>query len=84
MDQLTLKTVKTRKSHNCWGCAKEYPAGTEMKYSVAVDGGDFSSCYWCDDCEEILSRLDHWMLEEGFVFGELVEYAVDKQNKTKL
>lgn len=75
MTQLTLKTVKTRKSHKCWGCVKEYPSGTEMTYSVAVDQGYFSTAYWCKECEEILDKLEHWETEEGFAFGELKEYA---------
>ena len=77
MDQLTLKTVKTRKPHNCWGCAKEFPAGTEMTYSVSVDQREFSSCYWCKDCEEILNSMEPWEYEDGFAYGELIEYAME-------
>ena len=75
MDQLTLKIVKTRKPHKCWGCGKEYPAGTRMKYSVTVDQGDFNSSYWCDSCEEILSKLKSLEYEDGLAFGELKEYV---------
>ncbi len=76
MDQLTLKTVKTRKPHKCWGCAKEFPAGTLMTYSVSVDQREFSAAYWCKECEEILKSLEPWQLEDGFAFGELLEYVI--------
>ena len=75
MDQLTLKTVKTRKPHNCWGCAKKYPAGTGMTYSVSVDQGDFSAAYWCEDCEEILNKLEPWQLEDGFAYGDILNFT---------
>lgn len=78
MDQLTLKTVKTRKPHNCWGCAKEYPAGTEMKYSVAVDQGEFSAAYWCEDCEIIMGNLEDWRKEDGFSYGEFLDSEYDE------
>ena len=58
MEQLSLKTVKTRKPHNCWGCTEEFPKGTEMVRSVTVDQGEFSSCYWCKNCETTLKNLE--------------------------
>ena len=77
MTQLSTKTVMTRKPHNCWGCTKELPAGSEMVYSTSVDQGEFTSAYWCDDCEEVLKDLEYWQLEDGFAFGELREYIND-------
>lgn len=74
MDQLTLKTVKTRKPHKCWGCTKEYPAGTEMTYSVSVDQGEFSAAYWCEKCEDFMRTLEPWQLEDGFNFGDLLNF----------
>jgi len=73
MDQLSLKTVKIRKPHKCWGCTKEFPIGTTMTKSVTVDQGEFSSCYWCKECENFLSTLKDWELEDGIAFGELKE-----------
>ena len=74
MDQLSLKIVKIRKPHKCWGCTKEFPVGTEMKYSVIVDQGEFSSTYWCEKCEEFLDTLEYWQLEDGFAFGDLLNF----------
>jgi len=78
VDQLTLKTVKTRKPHNCWGCTKEYPAGTEMTYSVAVDQGEFSAAYWCEDCTEIMNNLEEWVKEDGISYGEFLDSEYDE------
>ena len=74
MQELTSKIVKTRKPHKCWGCAKEYPAGTKMKYCESVDQGEFTNTYWCDSCEKIRGKLESWEQSEGFAFGELLEY----------
>lgn len=74
MTQLTLKTVKIRKPHNCWGCMKEFPIDTEMTYSVAVDQGEFSTAYWCEECEEIMSNLEEWQKEDGFLYGDFLNY----------
>ena len=71
MDTLSQKTVKTKKPHHCWGCAKEFPTGTELLKSVSVDQGEFSSSYWCKACEEIMDDLEDWQKEDGFTYGEL-------------
>ena len=73
MDQLSLKTVKIRKPQKCWGCTKEFPKDTELIKSVSVDQGEFSSAYWCKECNDFLNTVESWELEEGFLFGELLE-----------
>ncbi|MDA3939619.1 MAG: hypothetical protein PF693_09950 [Spirochaetia bacterium] len=74
MDQLSLKIIKIRKPQKCWGCAGEFPVGTELTRSVIVDQGEFSSDYWCNECEALLNSLELWQLEEGFAMGELLNY----------
>lgn len=55
-DILRRQTVKTRKPHRCWGCGKEYPAGSEMANAAYVDGGRAFSCYWCKTCEGYMQQ----------------------------
>ena len=83
MDQLTLKVVKIRKPHNCWGCTKEFPIGTEMTNSVTVDQGEFSSTYWCEECVEIMNDLEDWN-DDGFLFGELRRNYEEDNNEVSM
>lgn len=66
-ERLRWKEVKTRKPHRCWGCAKIYPAETEMVSASYVDDGTLYSCYWCETCEEYMRRY--------FESGDDVEYG---------
>ncbi len=83
MTQLSLKTVKIRKPHKCWGCIKEFSIGTEMIYNVSVDQGEFSSTYWCVECNEFLSTLESWQTEDGFFFGDLLNFEEYEQESRK-
>ncbi len=74
MDQLSFNIVKTRKPHNCWGCAKQYPKGSLLTKSVTVDQGEFSSAYWCKECNAYLDILEYWQTEDGFAYGELIAH----------
>ena len=56
-DILVDKMVVTRKKHKCWGCAETFPAGTNLRYLVNVDGGDFAASYWCKTCNEYWQRF---------------------------
>lgn len=70
---LSNKKVKTKKDHCCHGCGKKYPAGTQMVKNVSVDGGDFSSTYWCLICEEFM--LDKWNdTDDGIGYGDIWDY----------
>ncbi len=73
METLDNKTVKTRKAHQCWGCAEVFPKGTKMGYVTSVDSGEFSHAYWCDTCGNIISNMTYWETEDGFNLGELKE-----------
>jgi len=73
MEVLQNKVVKTRKKHNCWGCAKEFPTGSKLTYTVSVDGGDFADAYWCDVCDEFMAGLEWYELED-IHYGGLLDY----------
>ena len=65
---------KVRKPRHCWGCAKQYPVGTVMGYSVSVDCGSIASAYWCDECEKYMTTLsndDRSYLSEGVDYGDI-------------
>lgn len=44
---LRTKTVKTRKSHECWKCRKIISKGVEMKKDTIIVDGEISDAYWC-------------------------------------
>ena len=57
---LDHKTVVTRKEHECWGCGRIFPAGSELKWIQSVDEGQFSELYWCATCREYwLAFMDY-------------------------
>lgn len=73
METLKVKTVKIRKQQRCWGCAKDYGIGTQMRYTVLVDAGELHTAYWCSDCCAKLAILPtHWT-EDGVAYGGVSE-----------
>ena len=54
---LSAKRVKTRKPHTCWGCARPFPAGTEMEVLTSTDDG-LSSDYWCEPCQAYWKTME--------------------------
>lgn len=74
MEILEQKNVMTRKKHNCWGCKRKFKKGTDMLYVTSVDAGSFNHTYWCDDCQEFIDTLEYWETEDGWLYGELLDY----------
>lgn len=59
------KIVKTRKSHKCCICEKEFPIGEKMLMQKAlVEDMGWCSCYICFPC------VEHWLEESGQVETE--------------
>jgi hypothetical protein len=50
-EQISCKTVLTRKAQTCGGCDQTYPARSIMTKHVGKYDGDFSSSYGCQACE---------------------------------
>ncbi len=71
---LKQSLVKTRKEHQCFGCAKTYPAGSKMWSIAGIHDGDFWSGYWCLICTEVMDGLDYYEKEEGFELGQILEF----------
>jgi len=74
MKSISQKTVKTRKDHNCWGCTKMFPAGTEMLIVTCEDAGKIASAYWCGVCSNFADTLPRDECEDGFDYGDLLLY----------
>ena len=83
MDVISSKKVKTRKEHRCWGCMRKFPAGVEMQAVTSADAGTVSTSYWCADCENFLDTLPACEKEDGFMFGDLLNYD-EYRDKIKL
>jgi hypothetical protein len=66
---LENKDVITRKEHCCFGCGRKFPKGSKLNFSKTVDGGEFSSAYWCKTCSEYWYKYMSGYDEIGF--GEL-------------
>lgn len=50
MSALFSNKVKTRKPHQCWGCAGDFPVGSIMVAVTNEDGGKLIKSYWCEVC----------------------------------
>lgn len=61
-----------RKPHVCWGCLRKFPVGTKMGYTSCADAGTVTSGYWCDTCQEVLSKEDFDYNDE-IGAGELID-----------
>lgn len=70
------KYVKTRKPHNCFGCAREFPKGSILNREAIADGGTVYTCYICPDCEDYLDSSDYF--GEEFCYGDLREAVFER------
>lgn len=70
------KYVKTRKPHNCFGCAREFPKGSILKRESVKDCGEVFNCYICPDCEDYLDSGDY--TGEEFCFGDLRDAVFER------
>ena len=78
-DALSVKEVKTRKAHRCFGCGRSFPPGTEMEVTAVAEDGFVWSCYLCDTCREVARNLDP---DESFGPGDLLEDALELEGKS--
>lgn len=58
----------------CWGCKREFPAGTEMEVSTDIDKGKVIHAHWCIDCVCFILKLPADEAKEGFEYGGLLNY----------
>ncbi len=71
MNCIKSKQVKTRKPHRCWGCEREFPAGTIMQAITCVESGepgDIHTSYWCPVC---IAVVDEDWEEDGYSYGQI-------------
>lgn len=67
------KIVKTKKPRVCFGCGREFSAGTMMARRFVIDGTLYK-CFLCSSCQKAEKELD-WDDEYGF--RELRERALE-------
>lgn len=63
MIELSNSIVKTRKTHQCFGCLLKYPKGTKMDRSAYVDDGRAYSVYLCIPCLRILEKYRMYIVD---------------------
>ena len=63
--------VKTRKPHRCWGCARPFPAGSELQSTTAVFDNAIATTYWCEVCFEYMRGRPAGDFDDGISEGEL-------------
>lgn len=75
MEFYEAKTVKTRKSHRCDYCHRDFPPGTTMEYESGLDESGFFVGYTCPDCVKYTPGFWKWCgYECEDVVGMFSEY----------
>ncbi len=69
MNVLRQKKVKTRKTHKCFGCGREFKKGSILTNLVHTDQSEIQSNYWCEVCRIYWNRHMHY--DDTIFFGEL-------------
>lgn len=75
-DIIAHKYVKTRKPHNCFGCAREFPKDSILKREAVADGGTVFTAYICPDCEEYLDSCEY--SGDEFCYGDLMDAVFER------
>lgn len=68
METINSHMVITRKSHKCWGCAREFPKGSKLDRVTNVESGELTTVYFCPVCTEWFTETQD---DEGVEFGSL-------------
>ena len=73
------KYVKTRKSHICFGCAREFLKCSILNREAVKDGGSVFTAYMCPSCEDyIQNELSPF---DEFGFGDLRDGVLEKERE---
>jgi len=73
------KRVKTRKSHQCRGCLRKYPIGSELISVTEVFEGVLQSYYLCYFCKDWLDRNPGYFDDEDWAAGEIGEMRREEE-----
>lgn len=68
-DVISVKNVKTRKPHRCFGCQRSVPIGTTIQRSVNAEDGQIYNIYMCDICVDAM-EAESKAQGGGICFGE--------------
>lgn len=75
-DLVTYKDVTIRKPHRCFGCTREFPAGTKMEYRSWTDAGRWAHGYFCHTCQEVEVKMGRMGFED-YGYGDLRDDALE-------
>lgn len=80
---LKYECVKTRKSHICFGCGRNFEAKSKMVSAACIDDRELSSFYLCETCSDIVSKMRY---DDEFGYGDLREGAleIEEENEKRL
>lgn len=70
---ISMKKVKTRTDHICFGCCEMIPKGSPAWVQVNSDCGKIYSLHTCLHCEDIMQQKE---FKESFFENELDEGCV--------
>ena len=76
---ISTKDVVTRKPHQCFGCARQFPVGTSMRKDFVADDKPFTA-YLCETCQEVVSSMS-WT--DSYGLGDLRQDAEEIEQKAK-
>ncbi len=68
-EQISSKTVRTRKPHECGSCTKSFPAGSVMTYLVGKSEGEIQGQYACAACLFLVAQEDETPLHMCWGWG---------------
>ena len=74
------KWVTTRKKHQCFGCLRKFPAGSELWRCVFTDGGSAYSIYTCAVCEAVYAD---WPGNEEYGEGDIRDADIETWEATR-
>lgn len=49
---ISHKLIRSRKVHQCLGCAVYFPPRSSLWRCTSVSNDEISSGYWCESCQE--------------------------------
>lgn len=57
--EISERTVTTRKEHECTNCMRDWPKGSRMRVAVGLFEGDIQRTYECPVCVFSRAQVDH-------------------------
>ena len=72
MSYMEAKQVVIRKPRRCWGCCREFPAGSSLRRVKLANSDGWVTAYWCAVCCEVLAQPGY-LYEDEYEMGDLID-----------